>query len=64
VLAIVCGSIGIRVCRREPDKWSGKGMAVAGLVMGIINVAIAVLVALFAFLFFWVIFGEFVTFLA
>lgn len=43
VLAIIFGSIGIRQCNADPT-YSGKGMAVAGLVLGLISAGFFVLV--------------------
>jgi hypothetical protein len=44
-LGIVFGGIGISKIKKNPEKYKGKGMAVAGLVTGIIGVVIVWLVA-------------------
>jgi hypothetical protein len=38
ILAIIFSSIGLRKTIKEPDVWNGKGLAVAGLIIGIIDV--------------------------
>lgn len=58
--AIVLGSVGINAANTDPANVGGKGMAVAGLVLGIIQVALFLLGLLFFFLVLRVIFGEFV----
>ncbi len=45
ILAIVFGIIAIRQCNEDPT-YTGKGMAVAGLVLGLISAAIIALVFL------------------
>jgi hypothetical protein len=51
-LAIVFGVLGIKGANERPYEVGGKGMAIAGLVMGIITVAIGVL-TLFVFAALW-----------
>jgi hypothetical protein len=36
ILAIIFGSLGIKAVNREPHRLQGKGMAIAGLVLGIV----------------------------
>lgn len=57
--AIVLGSVGIHAANNDPATVGGKGMAVAGLVLGIIQVALFLLGLLFFYLVLRVIFGEF-----
>jgi hypothetical protein len=48
IVATVFSAIGLGKINKEPTKWKGKGLAIAGLVLGIIEivVSIAVLVLL------------------
>lgn len=51
ILGIIFGSISLKRIKREPNKYKGKGFAIAGLILGIIQiVAIIVLIALFLIL--------------
>lgn len=57
--AIVFGSIGIGAANKAPDRVGGKGMAIAGLVLGIVQVALGLLMVLFVFVILEAIFDEF-----
>ncbi len=48
ILAIIFSALGLQKINREPELFSGKGLAVAGLILGIINVALPLLAVLFA----------------
>lgn len=48
ILAIVFGAIALSQTNREPERWSGKGMAIAGLVLGILTTSIIFLALLAA----------------
>jgi hypothetical protein len=52
VLAIIFGAVGISQCGKDPYL-KGKGMAVAGLVLGIINIALWVILWVWIGLSFW-----------
>ena len=47
--AVICGHMGLNQLKREPDAYdpSGRGMAIAGLVMGYLTIAITALVIIF-----------------
>lgn len=45
-LAIIFGGVGISQCNRQPNVYKGKGLAIAGLVIGIIEVIFYVIVVL------------------
>jgi hypothetical protein len=47
ILAIILGAIAISQINREPDL-EGRGLAIAGLVLGIIDIAVWLLVIIFA----------------
>lgn len=51
ILAIVFGVIGINKANRDPTTVGGKGMAIAGLVLGIIAAAFWLIVFIFFFSF-------------
>ena len=44
VLAIIFSALGLQNIKRNPEMYSGKGMAIAGLVLGIVNVAVVIIV--------------------
>jgi competence protein ComGC len=46
--AIVCGHIGVSKINAAPDRLKGKGMAIGGLVLGYINIVVALLLLLVA----------------
>ena len=43
-LAIIFGGVGISQCNKYPNLYTGKGFAVAGLVIGIIGLVIGLLI--------------------
>jgi hypothetical protein len=57
ILAIIFGAIANGQINRDPEL-GGKGMAIAGLVLGIVTIVLWILVLVFASSMFWV-FGEF-----
>jgi hypothetical protein len=44
VAAVVLGSVGIQAANSRPQEVGGKGMAVAGLVLGIVSLAVWVFI--------------------
>ena len=52
IVAVICGHLARGEIRRTPDQLEGDGMAVAGLVLGYLSIAMAVLVVFAIFLFF------------
>jgi hypothetical protein len=58
--AVVTGHMARSEIRREPERLEGDGLAVAGLVLGYLSIAMAVLVVLAIFL----LFGGLAAFLA
>jgi hypothetical protein len=48
VLAIIFGGVAMNQCTRDPDGYSGKGMAVAGLVLGILGLGLMMVLILVA----------------
>jgi len=38
VLAIIFSAIGLGKIKKDPAKWKGKGMAIAGLIIGIVDI--------------------------
>lgn len=38
VIAIIFSAIGLTKIKNEPTKWTGKGMAIAGLIIGIVEI--------------------------
>lgn len=45
ILAIIFGSIGIKQCNEDPT-YTGKGLAIAGLVMGLIGAVLFALIVM------------------
>ena len=52
IAAVICGHLARSEIRRAPDRLEGDGLAVAGLVLGYLSIALGVLVVLAIFLFF------------
>ena len=52
LVAVVCGHLARSEIRREPGRLDGDGLAVAGLVLGYANLALAAAIVLAAVLFF------------
>ena len=52
IAAVICGHMARSEIRREPDRLEGDGLAIAGLVLGYLSIAMAVLLVLAVFLFF------------
>ena len=52
IVAIVCGHMARSEIRRAPERLEGDGLAIAGLVLGYLSIAMAVLVVFAIFLFF------------
>lgn len=52
IVAIVTGHLGRSEIRREPERLQGDGLAVGGLILGYVAVALAVLAGLIFVLFF------------
>ncbi|MDR6992618.1 DUF4190 domain-containing protein [Luteimonas sp. 3794] len=52
VVAIVTGHLARAEIRRRPEALEGDGLAIAGLVLGYLMVAMAIIGLLFVFLFF------------
>ncbi len=52
VVAIVTGHMARSEIRREPERFEGDGLAVAGLVLGYLAIGISILLLVTAFLFF------------
>jgi hypothetical protein len=44
--AIICSTIGLVQIRRDPQREQGKGLAIAGLVLGLLSLLLAVLLRL------------------
>lgn len=44
VLAIIFSAIGLGKIKKDPSKWEGKGMAIAGLIIGIVDIIAWVLI--------------------
>ena len=43
VLAIIFGAVGLNQCNKQPGQFKGKGLAIAGLVLGIILLLLFIL---------------------
>lgn len=42
LLGIIFGAIGLGRAVRDPGTWKGKGMAIASLVIGVVDVVVAI----------------------
>jgi hypothetical protein len=47
VLAVIFGAISLSQFKRSPERYTGRGMAIAGLVLGLVSIVILVLVLTF-----------------
>lgn len=52
VVAVVTGHVALGEIRRAPDSYEGRGMAVVGVVLGWLNLALTAMVIAAFFLFF------------
>ena len=52
IAAVICGHMARKEIRLAPDRLEGDGLAIAGMVLGYLSIAMAVLVVLAIFLFF------------
>ena len=52
IAAVICGHMARKEIRLAPDRLEGDGLAIAGLVLGYLSIAMAVLAVLALFLFF------------
>jgi site-specific recombinase len=52
LLAVILGAVAIGQANKKPDEFGGKGMAITGLVLGIVTLALALL--------FWIVVGSFI----
>lgn len=58
-VAAVLGWVALRAIRREPTRWSGEGMAIAGIVMGLVGTLVAVAFVAFVAVMLYPIFATF-----
>jgi hypothetical protein len=47
LLAVIFGAVALNQIKQQPTAYSGRGMAIAGLVLGLVGLAIFVLVVAF-----------------
>jgi hypothetical protein len=47
VLAVVFGAVALSQLKKQPEKYTGRGMAVAGLVLGLVALVIMLLFIVF-----------------
>ena len=52
IVAVICGHMARKEIRQQPDRLEGDGLAIAGLVLGYLSIAMAVLAVMALFLFF------------
>ena len=52
IVAVICGHMARKEIRLAPDRLEGDGLAIAGLVLGYLSIAMAVLAVMALFLFF------------
>jgi len=48
--AVICGHMARAKIKEEPDKWTGDGMALAGLIMGYFSIVATILFFMIAIL--------------
>lgn len=47
IVALVLGLVALSQIKKSPEKYSGKGMAIAGIVIGAVNIAFYILLMIF-----------------
>lgn len=52
VVAVVTGHVALNEIRRAPDAYEGRGMALTGVILGWLNLALSALIVAAIFLFF------------
>jgi hypothetical protein len=52
IVAVVCGHLARAEIRRSPHPLEGDGMAIAGLILGYLQIALALMLALLVAIFF------------
>lgn len=52
VVAVVCGHVALSEIKRSPELFEGRGMALTGVVLGWLNLALSALLIAAVFLFF------------
>ena len=52
IAAVICGHLARKEIRQQPDRLEGDGLAIAGLVLGYLAIAMAVLAVVAIVLFF------------
>lgn len=52
VVAVVTGHVALNEIRRAPDAYEGRGMALTGIILGWLNLALSALIVAAIFLFF------------
>lgn len=51
--AVICGHISLSRLKREPNKYKGRRLAIAGVVLGYIGILLTIMLALAFFLIFF-----------
>jgi hypothetical protein len=52
IVAVICGHLARAEIRRSPHPLEGDGMAIAGLILGYLQIALAIILALVVTIFF------------
>jgi hypothetical protein len=52
VVAVVTGHVALNEIRRAPDAYEGRGMALTGIILGWLNLALSAMIVAAIFLFF------------
>jgi hypothetical protein len=52
IAAVICGHMARKEIRQQPDRLEGDGLAIGGLVLGYLSIAMAVMAVVAIFLFF------------
>ena len=52
VVAVVTGHVALNEIRRAPDAYEGRGMALTGIILGWLNLAVSAMIVAAIFLFF------------
>jgi len=51
ILAIIFGAIQLKNIKKSPKQYSGRGMAIAGIVLGIVGILLILVTSILAYIF-------------
>ena len=46
IIAVICGHLALNKIKKEPNQYAGKGLAIAGLILGYLGLVIAIVLGI------------------